>query len=79
MGAGHHGTEPTIGGREVARHEVVVVQVTAIVIAHGADAVSVDEIRTPTIVRSGPDVSIQPRGIEPEWILQVPEFVALIP
>jgi hypothetical protein len=81
VAARHLGVEPAVGGGEVGRHEVVVVEVAAVVVSHGADAVGVKKRRLvgACIVGRGPDEAIHLCRIVAHRVGVVPVDVGLVP
>src|SRR5690242_7067676 len=81
VGSCHDRVKPSVRGGEVRCHEVVVVEIFARVIAHGALAVGVKVGRRkkPGIMGSGADESVHLGGTQSERIVDVPVAMGFVP
>src|ERR1700704_5182460 len=79
MSAAHHRTKPAVGRAKLRGKKVVVVQVCAVVVAHGSPAVGVEESNYSRVVRSGVDETVQLRRQLPKKIVQSPVDMTLVP
>ena len=78
LGPVHRGGEPSIRGGEVRGHEIVVIQVAAVVVAHRAGASNVREAVIDCVLRGVVDIPIESGG-GGSGIGTVPVNVAFVP
>ena len=79
MGTAHDGAEPTVGRGEIRSHEIVVVQIAAVVITHSSSAALVVKAIHSPIMGGGIDKSVQLRWEVSGRVVQAPIDVRFIP